>query len=90
MNAYGWALIDHDVNSIRLVDSIFLSLDDLYDHLDGHDLIEDFENTSLEVRKIYIDVAEKPASIEDEDVVDEARCTHSGYDYSKILKKKEK
>ena len=87
MNTYGWALIDHNVNSLRLVDSIFLSLDELYEYLDGHDLVEDFGNTDLEVRKIEIEVSKKPAFIEDRDVMDEARCTHSGYDYSKILKR---
>jgi len=85
MNTYGWALIDHNVNSLRLVDAIFLSLDDLYEYLDGHDLVEDFGNTDLEVRQIEIKVSTNPVSIEDRDVIDEARCTHSGYDYSKIL-----
>ena len=85
MNTYGWALIDHNVNSTRLIDDIFLSLDDLYEYLDGWDLLEDFGNTDLEVRQIKIEVSSKPVSIEDRDVMDEARCTHSGYDYSKIL-----
>ena len=85
MNTYGWALIDHDINAPRLVHAIFLDLDDVYEYLESFELLDDFKNTSLEVKKIDVNVELEKLTMQDREVRDESSCSRSGYDYSKII-----